>query len=98
MITIIAEFQVKPGLKDEFIRLAAECTRNTRKEAGNLSYRVFNGRKDENKFTFIEEWANDVAIEKHNAMPHFNAFVEGVKPLIEGDIKIEQIMRVSAIR
>lgn len=98
MITIIAEFQVKEGKKDEFIRLAAECTKNTRKEAGNLSYKVFNGRNDENKFTFIEEWANDVAIEKHGAMSHFNAFIDGIKPLIVGDIKIEQIMRVSAIR
>ena len=98
MITIIAEFQVKSGKREEFIRLASECTRNTKKEAGNLSYKVFSGRKDENKFTFIEEWANDVAIEKHNAMPHFNAFIEGIKPLIEGDVKINEIMRVSQIR
>lgn len=98
MITIIAEFQVKSGCADEFIRLATECTRNTRKEAGNLSYRVFYERNDGDKFTFIEEWANDVAIEKHNAMQHFNAFIEAIKPITIGAPSIKQIMRVSAIR
>lgn len=98
MITIIAQFDVKENSRSEFIRRAAECTRSTRKEAGNLSYKVFCERDDENKFTFIEEWANDVAIEKHGGMSHFNAFVESIKPLINGDIKIKQIMRVSEIR
>ena len=40
MITVIAEFKVKPECTDKFIRLAAECTRDTKKEAGNLSYKV----------------------------------------------------------
>lgn len=98
MITIIAQFNVKPESVDEFIRLAAVCTRCTQKEAGNLSYRVFNERYDNTKFTFIEEWANDIAIEKHNNMPHFKEFVDAIKPLIIGEISINQIMRVARIR
>lgn len=98
MITVIAEFEVKPENKDKFISLAADCARDTQKEAGNLSYRVFYGSYDETKFTFIEEWANDTAIEKHNNSVHFCRFIDAIKPLIDGKPQIKQIMRVSRIR
>lgn len=98
MITIVADFDVKPDCTDKFIRLAADCTRNTRKENGNLSYKVFRGREDGCKFTFIEEWLNDVAIENHNEAPHFKLFIDSIAPLINGEPLIKQIMNVPAIR
>lgn len=98
MITIVANFDVKPDCVGEFIRLAADCTRQTRKENGNLSYKVFQSRYDNTKFTFIEEWLNDVAIDKHNEMPHFRLFLDKIAPIMNGEPEIEQIMRVPAIR
>lgn len=98
MITIVAEFDVKPDCVDKFIRLAADCTRSTRKENGNLSYKVFRERYDNAKFVFIEEWLNDTAIDKHNEMPHFTLFLGAIRPLINGEPKITQIMNVPAIR
>lgn len=98
MITIVADFDVKPNCVDKFIRFAADCTRNTRKENGNLSYKVFQARYDKAKFTFIEEWLNDVAIDKHNEMPHFRLFLDQIAPLINGEPDIRQIMNVPAIR
>lgn len=98
MIIVVADFDVKQECVDKFIRLAADCTRNTHKENGNLSYKVFRGREDNSKFTFIEEWLNDTAIEIHNATPHFKLFIESVTPLINGEPSIKQIMRVPAIR
>lgn len=98
MITIVAKFDVKQDCVDKFIRLAAECTRNTRKENGNLSYKVFAERYDLSKFVFIEEWLNDVAIEKHNEMAHFNTFLTMIAPLINKEPEITQIMNVPAIR
>lgn len=98
MITIVARFDVKPDCVDKFIRLAADCTRNTRKENGNLSYKVFRERYDNAKFTFIEEWLNDVAIDKHNNMPHFKIFLTMIAPLINGKPEITQIINVPAIR
>ncbi len=98
MIVIVADFKVKPDCVDKFIRLAADCTRDTRKENGNLSYKVFQGREDKCKFTFIEEWLNDVAIEKHNEAPHFKLFIDSISSLINGEPSIKQIMRVPAIR
>ena len=98
MITIVADFNVKPDCIEEFIRLTAVCTRNTRKENGNLSYKVFRARHEGNKFTFIEEWLNDTAIEKHNEMPHFKEFLKSIAPLIKSEPNIKQIMNVPEIR
>ncbi len=98
MITILADFKVKPECVDEFIRLAAICTRNSRKENGNLSYKVFRRRYDDTAFVFVEEWLNDAVIEMHNQMPHFKEFIEQITPMTECKPEITQIMTIPQIR
>ena len=66
MITIIAKFNVLNGSVDEFKKCAVNVVRDTRKEKGNLAYKIYQSREDATKFTFIEEWLNDTAIEQHN--------------------------------
>lgn len=97
MITIIANFKVKSDCVDQFRRLALVCVRNTRKERGNLSYKIYQGRLMSSEFTFIEEWLNDVAIEQHNKMPHFLTFIDEIKPLCETEPEIKQIMTVPSV-
>ena len=97
MITIIANFDVKPSCTAEFIRHATDVTRETRKEKGCLSYKILTNRKDKSKFTFIEEWLNDTAIEEHNNAKHFMQFVDKITPLLNGDIKIEQFEKIPSV-
>ena len=97
MITIIAKFSVRSDSVDEFTKLAVNVTRETKKERGNLSYKIYQSRNDKTKFTFIEEWLNDTAIEQHNISSHFTDFVDGIKPLIEGEIQIEQLTSVPSV-
>lgn len=97
MITIIANFKIKSDCVDQFKRLALVCVRNTRKERGNLSYKIYQARCNPAEFTFIEEWLNDTAIEQHNKMPHFISFIDQIKPLCENEPKIEQIMAVPSV-
>lgn len=98
MIVITADFSVKKDYINDFVKLAAECTKHTKKEPGNLSYRVFAKRDDESKFTFIEEWANDTAIEKHGDSAHFRVFMAGIASFLECEPIIKQIVRVAEIR
>lgn len=94
MVTIVANFKVKKDCVAKFKSLALVCVKGTRKEKGNLSYKVYQSRNDETSFTFIEEWLNDAAIAQHNSMPHFISFIDEIKPLCECDPLIEQIMAV----
>ena len=97
MITIIANFDVKPSCTAEFIKYATDVTRETRKEKGCLSYKILTNRKDKSKFTFVEEWLNDVAIKEHNNAKHFMQFVDKITPLLNGGIKIEQLEKIPSV-
>lgn len=98
MIKIVANFSIKPGSTEQFIRFAAIVARETRKENGNLSYHVYRERNAETQFIFIEEWLNDTVIEKHNDMPHFKEFLSNIAPLVAGEPKITQYTNVPQIR
>ena len=79
MITIIAKFNVLNGSIDEF----KKCTVNViagdaRKKQS--AYKIYQSREDATKFTFIEEWLNDTAIDQHNNAKHFLQFLEDIKP------------------
>ena len=97
MITIIAKFDVLSGRIEEFKKCAVNIVRDTRKEKGNLSYKVYQDRQNPAKFTFIEEWLNDAAIEQHNSAKHFIKFLDDIKPLTNGNVQIEQIIRVPSV-
>lgn len=97
MITVIAKFNVLSGSVEEFKKCALNAARETRKEKGNLAYKIYQGRKDNTKFTFIEEWLNDTAVEQHNSAKHFVKFLEDIKPLTEGDARIEQLTSVPSV-
>ena len=97
MITIIAKFNVIPGSVEEFKKCAVNVVRDTRKEKGNLAYKIYQDRQDSTKFTFIEEWLNDTAIEQHNNAKHFIKFLDDIKPLTEGDVQIEQLNKVPSV-
>ena len=97
MITIIAKFDVRSDSIEAFNKCAVDVVRDTRKEKGCLSYKVYQSRKDKTKFTFIEEWLNDTAIEQHNYAKHFQKFLEDIKPLTNGDVQIEQLMKIPSV-
>ena len=97
MITIIAKFRVLSGSVEEFKKCAVNVVRDTRKEKGNLAYKIYQNRQNPTQFTFIEEWLNDTAIEQHNNAKHFIKFLEDIKPLTEGDIQIEQLNKVPSV-
>lgn len=97
MITIIAKFDVIPSSVEEFTKCAINCVRETRKEKGCLAYKIFQDRRDSAKFTFIEEWLNDVAIEQHNNAPHFRKFLQEINHLTNGAVKIEQLEKVPSV-
>lgn len=96
MITIIASFEVLPEKSSEFIKCAVDLTRETRRERGNLSYKVLKAQNGSG-FTFVEEWLNEAAIEMHNKSPHFIKFIEEIKPIIKGDASIERFTRIPSV-
>lgn len=75
MIKIIAKNIVLPHEKEGFIALAKELIEKSRQEEGNISYGLYQNLHDSNLLTFIEEWEDQAAIDRHNQSEHFTRIV-----------------------
>ena len=82
MIKIIADFKVKEDSAEKFMELAKEIVECTRKEEGNISYHLHENIKDNNQFTFVEEWKDKNAIESHNNSEHFTRILPEIGALL----------------
>ncbi|NLX49964.1 MAG: antibiotic biosynthesis monooxygenase [Methanospirillum sp.] len=95
MITIVAGGRALPERAADLERLALDLVRASRDEAGNISYDFFADLSDPARFTFIEVWKDQAAIDLHNATPHFQGFVEKAGPLFDGPLEIGLYRKLS---
>lgn len=79
---VILRLAAKPDKVEELKGILIGLVAPTRKEAGCLSYEIFQNRADPCDFTFVEEWASEAALDAHWATPHVqDALARGV-PLL----------------
>lgn len=90
MIKIICTLNVKPDKVEEFKDAAQKVVEGSRAEAGNVSYAFNQGIDDETSFAFVEVWADQEALDAHDASEHFTAFVPVMGRLSVGDPFIGQ--------
>jgi quinol monooxygenase YgiN len=95
MITIVAKCQVKPETGDDIIKLALDLVTASRKEEGNISYDFYADVSDSHRFTFIEVWKDQEAINSHNKTAHFQNFVAKAAPLFAGPLDIALYNKLS---
>ncbi|MDN7012847.1 antibiotic biosynthesis monooxygenase [Methanoculleus sp. FWC-SCC3] len=95
MITIVAKCSAKAGKAEELIPLALNLVDSSRKEEGNVSYNFYADAADPAKFTFIEVWKDQAAIDYHNKTPHFQGFVAKADPLFAGPLDIALYQKLS---
>lgn len=77
-LVIVAHVTVKPEFKDEMLKAFQAVVEGTRKEPGNISYVLYQDISDPLKFTFVEVWKSQDAINAHNASAHFQTFAKTV--------------------
>ncbi|MCD7898521.1 MAG: antibiotic biosynthesis monooxygenase [Bacteroides sp.] len=87
--TIVARAKVLAGQEKEFINHAETLIQATRAEEGNISYNLYQDPFSPSSFIFYEEYKDMAAIKAHAASPHFKAFENGIKSLLESELLIE---------
>jgi quinol monooxygenase YgiN len=87
--TIVARVEVLPGKEEAFKKVAEGVIEGTRKEAGNISYNLYQNTTVPTMFVFYEEYKDEAAMGVHASSPYFKAFVEGIKDLLAKDMAIE---------
>jgi quinol monooxygenase YgiN len=78
-LTIIANVTLYPEFKDELLPAIQAVVEATRKEAGTISYDVFEDTANPLKYTFVEHWKSQSAIDAHNASDHFIQFAKALE-------------------
>ncbi len=83
-LKIIAVVTVKAAYQKELEKVFHTVVDETRKEEGNVSYDLHQDTKDPLKYTILEVWKSQDAINLHNESAHFKAFVAAIEGKIEG--------------
>jgi quinol monooxygenase YgiN len=55
---------------------------NSRSDDGCIGYRVYSDLEQPGRYVFIEEWADDDALQSHFRQPHTGAFLAALTPLL----------------
>jgi len=75
MYVIVAELRIDHRHRDEFVSFMAQYTATTRRETGNLAFRLTADLDDPSAFTMVEQWADDDAIRFHFAQDYVRDFL-----------------------
>ena len=81
MIYVVATSQVKPELRDAFIKGAKECVAATRNEKGCIAYESHASINDPNLFVVVERWETRDDLTAHAKSAHMKVWREVSGPL-----------------
>lgn len=82
-LKIIAAIVVKATYQKEMEEILHTVVDETRKEDGNVSYDLHQDCQNSLKYTILETWKSQAAIDLHNESAHFEAFVKAIEGKVE---------------
>lgn len=88
VIHVVARITARPDMVAEVQALLLGLLEPTRREPGCLRYTLLRNSADPTDFTFVEEWADQVALDTHLAAPHLQATGAAVTPLLAAPLDI----------
>ena len=90
-LTLVATFQARPETREELARRLQEMVELTRSETGCLRYDLHVDREDDNRFVFVETWADVAAWDVHMDTPHVQALVTDSDRLTTNGIQLAKL-------
>jgi quinol monooxygenase YgiN len=82
MIVVTGRVHIAPENRERFIAVATEMCSRSREEDACRGYRVYADLEQDDRYIFIEEWADDDALQRHFAQPHTATFMGALIPLL----------------
>ncbi len=95
LLHVIAHITARPDKIEETRNLLLGLIEPTRAEAGCLRYQLFQNNADPADFTFLEEWADDEALDRHLQSQHLKDAMAKAPALLAGapDIRRYTLVR-----
>lgn len=95
MIGTIAELSIKAGMEADFEAVALELEGEVaRNEPGCRLYRLFKSPEEPGRYVFMEEYADQAAVDAHRASDHFRRLGARMGPLLAAPPKITRMVKV----
>jgi quinol monooxygenase YgiN len=93
MIVVVGRVKSDADRRGELIRIGQAVAAASRAEQGCISYRVYEDTELDNEFVFVEEWADEAALQAHFATPHIAEFMRAIPAAIVAapDVKFHTI-------
>jgi quinol monooxygenase YgiN len=91
MITKIAKCTVKNECLNEFNDITDNMIRETRKEDGSVSYKLYKDVKNENVFYFIEEWKDKDAFKAHLREEHLKESIPKLNETLAREMELTSL-------
>ncbi|GGI76814.1 putative quinol monooxygenase [Pseudarthrobacter scleromae] len=81
---VVSRYRTYTDASDEVLKLLALMAEATRKEAGNLSYDVYQGLEDHREITTLETYRSQEDFDLHCHTPHYLSIAPGqILPRLE---------------
>ncbi|NEO31743.1 MAG: antibiotic biosynthesis monooxygenase [Symploca sp. SIO3C6] len=87
-IVLAGKYKIKAEKRERFLELAQFAVEPTRKEAGNISYNLYEEAGVPNSFIYFEEWQSRVALAKHLRQPYIIPLFKEFPELIDGEADV----------
>ncbi|MCU1454023.1 MAG: hypothetical protein JWN46_2169 [Acidimicrobiales bacterium] len=93
MIVVVGRVRTTPDQRDELLDVARTMCAASRGDDGCLGYRFSEDTERPDHFVFLEEWADDAALQAHFAQPHTATFMRSIALLLDGpaDVSFHEI-------
>ena len=83
-VYVFAKWQVKQGNLTKVLSLLAQAAQESRKEKGNLFYKLHQSTTDANTILLYEGYTDEAAANEHRNSDHFQEIVlKSIVPLLE---------------
>jgi (4S)-4-hydroxy-5-phosphonooxypentane-2,3-dione isomerase len=83
-VYLFAKWQIKEGHVDQVLELLGQMTEKTRKEEGNLFYKIHRSISDASTLMLYEGYVDTAAVEAHRNADYFQSLVIGkIVPILE---------------
>ncbi len=95
MIVVVGRVTSDGEKRDALIEVAQAVARASREEPGCVSYRFYEDTEKPDEFVFVEEWADQQALDRHFATDHISAFMRSIPGTITSppDVRFHTIER-----
>lgn len=92
MIGVVAELTILEGKQAEFEKIASELAQAVNaSEPGCLLYKLFKVREQSREYVFLEQYADQAAVDAHRASEHYKRLGRAMGPCLDGAPRIKRM-------